>query len=103
MYSESINCYKAETSTTRLQGYFFSTALLISGFQDIAADPVVEISPGLMGYFSIAKIKYIKSLFAIIGKADPLGKVINPLWAALQEQIREEYLRYLSPYSLLPA
>ena len=51
--------YKAETSTTRRQGYFFSTALLIYGFQDIAADPVVENSPGLMGYFSTAKIKNI--------------------------------------------
>jgi len=60
----------------------------MSRLQDVAVDPV-EGYRGLIGFFSAAQMENIEVLLATIGKIDPLGYAINPLWAALLELVEE--------------
>jgi len=61
---------------------------------------------GLLGYFSSVQMERIESLFATIGVEDPWTMVINPLWAALLDQVGEawsskETVPFLHPFSPL--
>jgi len=62
----------------------------MSDLQDIAVDSM-ESSRGLLGNFFSAQIESIESFFAIIWEADLRERVINPLWAALLDQVEDAW------------
>ena len=89
--SASSKCNEAVTSNAHLSGPFSpQAALWTSDLQDIAVDSM-ESSRGLLGNFFSAQIESIESFFAIIWEADLRERVINPLWAALLDQVEDAW------------
>ena len=54
-------------------------------------------SRGLLGHFSSIQMDYIESLFVSMGKPDPLGSIINPIWAAHLADVEEAWDRATDP------
>ena len=56
-----------------------------------------ESSRGLLGHFSSTQMDFIESLFVSMGKPDPRGSIINPIWAAHLADVEEAWDRATEP------
>ena len=77
----SLECNKADQSTSRLPGYFFSKPRFLH-FHAIMVDPVGGLR-GLLGHFTSAQIDRIEELSPTAGESETWTSVINLLWAKL--------------------
>jgi len=97
-----LNAIRQQHAPLIFQATTPQAAQWMSRLHDIAIDPV-EGSRGLLGHFSAVQMISIESLFATMGVADPWTMVINPLWAALLEQVGEAWSSTETGPSLHPS